>query len=52
MSISSKPEHNMHLRHDFVLVLKNTLNEAQLNAMCADLELMKFNCAYRRNKED
>lgn len=42
----------MHLRHDFALVLKKTLSEAQLNAISSDLELMKFNCAFRRNKED
>ena len=42
----------MHLRHDFALILSKTLGEAQLSAISSDLESMKYNCAFRRNKEE
>lgn len=52
MSISSRPELNMHLRHDFIFVLNKSLTETQLKAISTDLELLKYNCAVRKNKED
>lgn len=42
----------MQLRHDFALILNKSLNEAQLNAIRADLEERKYNCAIRKDKEE
>ena len=51
MSISSRPELNIDLRHDFILILSEDLTEDQTHAMLEDLESLEFNCAMRREQE-
>lgn len=50
-SISSKPELNIDLRHDYIQILSEKLSEAQVGALVTDLEAMNFNCATRQESE-
>ena len=51
MSISSRPELHIDLRHDFIQILSEELEEGQVNALIEDLEELSFNCAVRREEE-
>ncbi len=51
MSISSRAELNIDLRHDFILILSDKLSDDQTQAIVKDLESLSFNCAKRRDQE-
>ncbi len=51
MSISSRAELNIDLRHDFILILSEKLSDEQAQAIVEDLKSLSFNCDRRRNEE-
>mmetsp|Transcript_25062 Transcript_25062/g.31382 ORF Transcript_25062/g.31382 Transcript_25062/m.31382 type:complete len:170 (-) Transcript_25062:1742-2251(-) len=51
MSISSKAEYHIDLRHDYIQILSESLNDDQVTALMEDMESLGFNCAQRRDDE-
>ena len=45
MSLSKRAEFHMDLRHDYVLVLEESMGEKEVKALQSDLEKLNFNVA-------
>ena len=51
MSISSKPELHIALRHDYIFVMNKDLKDTQVQAVSKDLTEQKFNCVIRKDED-
>jgi hypothetical protein len=51
MSISSKPELDIDLRHDYIHIIDAKVSEDAINALAEDLEELTFNCQVRQEEE-
>ena len=51
MSITSRPELDMDLRHDFINIIDEKMPEAMIQALKDDLEDLTFNCSIRKDEE-
>ena len=51
MSYTNKPELDIELRHDYILLFSEELTSDQVKAMATDMENLNFNCAIRKDEE-
>ena len=51
MSLSSRKDIQIHLRHDYIQVMSPMISTKQMNALVTDMEELGFNCAIKREEE-
>ena len=51
MSLSSRKEFHIHLRHDYCQIMSGSITSKQMNALVTDMEELGYNCAIKREEE-